>query len=96
VLLGCPSPLELSHYIDRERGEGHIDYRVKYGPLGWLMGQPMMKVMMGKIFDLYLKSRRCGERQFSGTRVQYPNQSANVGSGPLSEMANQLASRHTA
>ena len=28
-----------------------FDYRVKYGPLGWLMGQTMMKVMMGKIID---------------------------------------------
>ncbi len=28
-----------------------FDYRVKYGPLGWLMGQTMMKMMMGKIID---------------------------------------------
>ena len=28
-----------------------FDYRVKYGPLGWLMGQTLMKMMMGKIID---------------------------------------------
>ena len=28
-----------------------FDYRVKYGPLGWLLGQTMMKMMMGKIID---------------------------------------------
>ncbi|GAB5437731.1 SRPBCC family protein [Falsiruegeria mediterranea] len=26
-----------------------FDYRVKYGPLGWLVGQTMMKVMMGRV-----------------------------------------------
>ncbi|NRB20970.1 MAG: SRPBCC family protein [Rhodobacteraceae bacterium] len=28
-----------------------MDYRVKFGPLGWLLGQTMMKMMMGKILD---------------------------------------------
>lgn len=32
-----------------------MDYRVKYGPLGWLLGQTMMKMMMGKILDGNLK-----------------------------------------
>ena len=32
-----------------------FDYRVKYGPLGWLMGQTMMKIMMGKIIDANLQ-----------------------------------------
>ena len=32
-----------------------FDYRVKYGPLGWLMGQTMMKVMMGKIINANLQ-----------------------------------------
>ncbi len=32
-----------------------FDYRVKYGPLGWLMGQTLMKMMMGKIIDGNLK-----------------------------------------
>ncbi len=32
-----------------------FDYRVKYGPLGWLMGQTMMKMMMAKIIDGNLK-----------------------------------------
>lgn len=31
-----------------------FDYRVKYGPIGWLMGQTMMKMMMGKIIDANL------------------------------------------
>lgn len=32
-----------------------FDYRVKFGPLGWLLGQTMMKLMMGKILDANLK-----------------------------------------
>ncbi len=32
-----------------------FEYRVKYGPLGWLLGQTMMKLMMGKILDANLK-----------------------------------------
>ena len=32
-----------------------FDYRVKYGPLGWLMGLTMMKMMMGKIIDANLQ-----------------------------------------
>ena len=32
-----------------------MDYRVKYGPFGWLLGQTMMKVMMGKILEGNLK-----------------------------------------
>ena len=32
-----------------------MSYRVKYGPLGWLLGQTFMKMMMGKILDGNLK-----------------------------------------
>jgi len=32
-----------------------MDYRVKFGPLGWILGQTMMKMMLGKIFDGNLK-----------------------------------------
>ncbi len=32
-----------------------MEYRVKYGPFGWLLGQTMMKMMMGKILDGNLK-----------------------------------------
>jgi hypothetical protein len=32
-----------------------LDYRVKYGPLGWLMGQTIMKMSMGKFLDANLK-----------------------------------------
>lgn len=28
-----------------------MDYTVKYGPFGWLLGQTMMKLMMGKVLD---------------------------------------------
>jgi hypothetical protein len=28
-----------------------FDFRMKYGPFGWLMGQTMMKMMMGKVVD---------------------------------------------
>lgn len=31
-----------------------MDYRVKYGPLGWLLGQTLMKKMMGKVLDANL------------------------------------------
>jgi ligand-binding SRPBCC domain-containing protein len=42
------------------KGQGSMvtwtfDYRVKYGPLGWLLGQSLMKMMMGKIIDANLK-----------------------------------------
>ena len=40
---------------ERSRVTWTFDYRVKYGPLGWLMGQTMMKLMMGKIIDGNLK-----------------------------------------
>ena len=32
-----------------------FDHDVKYGPLGWLLGQTMMKAMMGKVPDANLK-----------------------------------------
>ena len=32
-----------------------FDYRVKFGPFGWLLGMTMMKVMMGRIVDGNLK-----------------------------------------
>ena len=39
----------------RSRVTWGMDYRVKYGPFGWLLGQTMMKLMMGKILDGNLK-----------------------------------------
>ncbi|MEM7188271.1 MAG: SRPBCC family protein [Pseudomonadota bacterium] len=40
-------------------GQTHVtwsmDYRVKYGPIGWLMGQTLMKMMISKILDANLK-----------------------------------------
>ncbi len=32
-----------------------MDYRMKYGPLAWILGQTMMKTMMGKVLDGNLK-----------------------------------------
>jgi hypothetical protein len=32
-----------------------MDYRVKYGPFGWLLGQTVMKIMIGRILDGNLK-----------------------------------------
>jgi len=32
-----------------------MDYRVKFGPFGWLLGQTMMKMMMRKVLDGNLK-----------------------------------------
>ena len=32
-----------------------VEYRVKYGPLGWVLGQTLMKMMMKKIIDGNLK-----------------------------------------
>ena len=31
-----------------------MDCRLKYGPIGWLMGQTLMKGMMGKVLDANL------------------------------------------
>lgn len=39
----------------RSRVKWGMDYRVKYGPFGWLLGQTMMKMMMGKVLDGNLK-----------------------------------------
>ena len=39
----------------RSRVKWSMNYRVKYGPFGWILGQTMMKVMMGKILDGNLK-----------------------------------------
>ena len=39
----------------RSKVRWSMDYRVKYGPFGWLLGQTMMKMMMGKILDGNLK-----------------------------------------
>ncbi len=43
--------------LDEERSRmiWSMDYRVKFGLFGWLLGQTMMKLMMGKILDGNLK-----------------------------------------
>ena len=40
---------------DRSKVTWGLDIQVKYGPLGWLLGQTMMRMMMGKIIDGNLK-----------------------------------------
>ena len=58
-----PMPLEEAHATlsvepldsGRSRMKMAMDYRVKFGPIGWLMGQTMMKAMTGKIFEGVLK-----------------------------------------
>ena len=39
----------------RARVKWGMDYHLNFGPLGWLFGQTMMKLMMGKILDGKLK-----------------------------------------
>ena len=39
----------------RSRVTWGMDYRVKFGPFGWILGQTMMKMMMGRILDGNLK-----------------------------------------
>ena len=40
---------------ERSRVKWSMDCRVKFGPFGWLLGQTMMKIMVGKILDGNLK-----------------------------------------
>ncbi|MCT4611261.1 MAG: SRPBCC family protein [Pelagimonas sp.] len=49
------SEIRISPMGGKSRVTWTFDYRVKYGPLGWLMGQTMMKMMMGKIIDANLQ-----------------------------------------
>ncbi|WP_299352460.1 SRPBCC family protein [uncultured Shimia sp.] len=48
------SKIQISPMVGQSKVTWTFDYRVKYGPLGWLMGQTMMKMMMGKIIDANL------------------------------------------
>lgn len=49
------SEMRISSTGGRSKVTWTFDYRVKYGPLGWLLGQTMMKMMMGRIIDGNLK-----------------------------------------
>ncbi|MBO9445499.1 SRPBCC family protein [Ruegeria sp. R14_0] len=40
----------------RSRVIWSMDYQMKYGPLGWLMGQTLMRAMMGRVLDGNLKA----------------------------------------
>ena len=52
---------------DRARLRMSMDYQVKYGPFGWLLGQTMMRMMMGKVFMVVLNGLR--DRVLSGPAV---------------------------
>ncbi len=39
------------HTTEHTKVTWSMDYKVKYGPFGWLLGQTMMKMMMGKVLD---------------------------------------------
>lgn len=49
------SEIRISPTGGRSKVTWTFDFRVKYGPLGWLLGQSLMKMMMGKIIDANLK-----------------------------------------
>ncbi len=49
------SEIRITPFGGKSKVTWTFDYRVKYGPLGWLMGQTMMKMMMGKIIDANLQ-----------------------------------------
>ncbi|MGI9400288.1 MAG: SRPBCC family protein, partial [Rhizobiaceae bacterium] len=49
------SQISIAPEGDQSKVIWSFDYRVKYGVLGWLMGQILMKMMMGKIIDGNLK-----------------------------------------
>ncbi|GHB37564.1 hypothetical protein GCM10007094_28610 [Pseudovibrio japonicus] len=61
VRLSETSPMPLKEaYAEiciKPQGQGRtlvvwsIEFRMKYGPLGWLMGQTLLKIMMGKVID---------------------------------------------
>lgn len=49
-----------------------FDFRVKFGPLGWLMGQTIMKKMMAKIIDGNLKGLAEQVATLQSTTAQTP------------------------
>ena len=56
----------------RARVRWGMDYRVKYGPLGWVLGQTLMKVMMGKVLDGNLKGLASKVESARGAPSQVP------------------------
>lgn len=50
-LSAAQSDIRIAAVGGRTRVTWTFDYRVKYGVLGWLMGQTLMKMMMGKVID---------------------------------------------
>ena len=40
----------------RARAKMAMEFQPKYGPIGWLMGQTMIKMMTRKIFDVTLRA----------------------------------------
>ena len=50
------SQVHIAALGSRSRVTWTFDYKVKYGPLGWLMGQTLMKAMMGRVLASNLKA----------------------------------------
>ncbi len=51
----------------RSRAKMRMDFEVKYGPIGWLMGKTMMSRMMGGLFLIVLRGLE--ERVVSGPKA---------------------------
>ncbi len=54
-LKAASSEVRITLMGQRSKVTWTFDYTVKYGPLGWLLGKTLMKMMMGKIIDANLK-----------------------------------------
>ena len=63
-LKAATSDLFITPVAGKSKVTWTFNFRVKFGPLGWLMGQTMMKMMMGKVIDGNLKGLE--ERVLSG------------------------------
>ncbi len=49
------SEVRISPTGGRSKVTWTFDFRVKFGPIGWLTGQTVMKMMMGKVIDANLQ-----------------------------------------
>lgn len=55
-LQAATARVEIQPVGERSRVTWTFSYRVKFGFLGWLLGQTLFKVMMGKVLDHDLKA----------------------------------------
>ena len=54
-LKAASSEIRISPTGGKSKVTWTFDYKVKFGPLGWLLGQSLMKMMVGKIIDANLQ-----------------------------------------